>query len=180
MVIEQPWERIVPIHDIPKERLIGFGCGVSAFDQWLLTSARSAASRGECVAHICMDSAGLPVAFFTLSATSISPDDVSNKFRGGLHGLIPATLLGKMGVRTDVQGNGCGTRVLHHAMQYALRSAQFVSSRLLVVDALTVDLVPWYENRGFRRLPNTGRRLVCKMSDVREICSQQTPGYFTE
>lgn len=178
MVIEQPWERIVPISDISKERLIGFGCGVSAFDQWLLTSAHGASSRGECVAHICVDSNGMPVAFFTLSATSISPNDVSNKFRGGLHGPIPATLLGKMGVRTDIQGNGCGTRVLHHAMHYALRSAQFVSSRLLVVDALTVDLVPWYENRGFRRLPNAERRLVCKMSDVEKICNKQKAGYF--
>ncbi len=97
MVVEQPWERIIPIHSMPKERLSDFECGVSAFDQWLRTSAHSAASRGECVVHICVDGSGSPVAFFTLSATSISPDDVSSKLRGGLHGLMPATLLGKMG-----------------------------------------------------------------------------------
>ena len=173
MVIEQPWERTVPIHSIPKEQLMSFGCGVNTLDDWLHTSAHSAASRGECAVHICVDSSDLPVAFFTLSATSISPADVTNKYRGGLHGPIPATLLGKMGVRTDMQGNGCGTRLLYLAMLYALRSARFVSSRLLVVDALTVDLVPWYENRGFRRLPSSERRLVCKMSDVEKICNQQ-------
>lgn len=62
-------------------------------------------------------------------------------------------------------------------MRYALQSTQFVSSRLLVVDALTFDSVPWYEKRGFRKLPGAERRLVCKMNDAEKICSQQAAGY---
>ena len=180
MIVDHPWEHIVSVCDLSKDQLFRFSCGISTLDQWLQTQAYGAALRGECAVHICVDGSKTPVAFFTLSATSISPSTVSNRFRGGLHGPIPATLLGKMGVRADLQGNNRGTCVLRHAMLYALRSSQLVSSRLLVVDALTTDLVPWYENRGFRKLPNAGRRLVCKMSDVQKICNQQSMEYFRE
>ena len=178
MSIERQWERIVSIRDTDKQLLSGFECGVADFDRWLRDSADSAVSRGECAAHVCIDRGGSPIAFFTLSSTSINPDTISSNQRGGLHGPIPATLLGKMGVRTDVQGSGCGTCVLLHAMKYALRSAQIVSSRLFVVDALTTDLVPWYESRGLQKLPSNERRLVCKMSKVKEMCNAQEPGYF--
>lgn len=100
------------------------------------------------------------------------------KIVGGLHDSISATLLGKMGVRTNAQGNGCGTRVLHRAMYSAAEAARQIGSRLLVVDALTTDLVPWYEKRGFHKLPQNERRLACKMSEVREICERQDNDYF--
>lgn len=179
MVSGKLWESIVSVERFDTGLLANFTCGEPAFDEWLRKSSCTAGARGECATHICVDALGLPVAFFTLSATSITSGEVTNRFRGGLHGFIPATLLGKMGVRTDLQGTGCGTCVLHHAMRFALKSTELVSSRLLVVDALTTDLVPWYEQRGFRKLPESKRRLVCKMSDVRKICEQQGNGYFT-
>lgn len=172
------WTHIASVETIDGSVFASFSCGETRFDDWLRGQARTAASRGECITHVCLDDFGMPVAFYTLSATSISSDDVSKSLQGGLHGSIPATLLGKMGVRTNAQGSGCGTRVLHHAMYSAAEAAKQVGSRLLVVDALTTDLVPWYEKRGFHKLPQSERRLVCKMSEVRKICSRQDDGYF--
>lgn len=179
MTMERQWERIASIRDIDVGLFAGFECGVASFDRWLRESAASADARGECVAHVCIDGDGSPVAFFTLSSTSINPSDVSRNCRGGMHCFIPATLLGKMGVRTDVQGRGYGARVVHHAMKYAFDASRMVSSRLLVVDALTSDIVPWYESLGFRKLPSSERRLVCKMSDIEKICGRMPSGYFT-
>lgn len=166
----QIWERIVPISDMDIELFNGFTCGVAEYDQWLRVSACFAQRRGECSVHVCLDAIGSPIAFFTLSSASINSCEVRSRFRGGLHGSIPATLLGKLGVRTDRQGIGVGSALLIQAMRYTLLSTQYVSSRLLVVDALTADLIPWYEKRGFRRLPGNELRLVCKMSEVRRIC----------
>ena len=174
---EPIWTHIDSVESIDGNVFASFSCGETKFDDWLRGQARTAASRGECITHVCSDTFGVPVAFYTLSATAISPDKVSRSLQGGLHGSIPATLLGKMGVRTNAQGNGCGTRVLHHAM-YSAEAAKQVGSRLLVVDALTTDLVPWYEKRGFHKLPQSERRLVCKMSEVRKICEHQENGYF--
>lgn len=172
------WTRIVSVETVDGSVFASFSCGETKFDDWLRGQARTAASRGECITHVCLDDFGIPVAFYTLSSTAISSDVVSRSLQGGLHGPIPATLLGKMGVRTNAQGNGCGTRVLHHAMFSAAEAAKQVGSRLLVVDALTTDLVPWYEKRGFHKLPQSERRLVCKMSEVRKICEHQENGYF--
>lgn len=151
MVDGQLRESIVAVDKFNIQLFEDFTCGEPAFDEWLRKSSCTASARGECVTHVCIDGQGLPTAFFTLSATSINPGDVTGGYRGGLHGSIPATLLGKMGVRVDLQNAGYGTRTLYHAMRFALTSAELVSSRLLVVDALTTDLVPWYERRGFHK-----------------------------
>lgn len=173
-----PWVHIVSIGLLDRSAFVSFSCGSDVLDSWLQGKAFDALKRQECVTHVCIDEAGMPLAFFTLSATSIESCDVSRGMQGGLHGPIPATLLGKMGVRADMQGQGLGTRVLRHAMLYAFRSSRIVSSRLLVVDALNADLVPWYEERRFRRLPDSERRLVLKMSEIQRICENQPSGYF--
>ena len=173
------WDHIVPIDDIDRSLLEGFTCGVAQFDTWLLRESRTAVARGECHVHVCIDNAGLPVAFFTLSSTAINSDDLSGSSRGGIHGQVPATLLGKLGVRSDLASRGLGSRVLHHAMRFALDASMKVSSRLLVVDALDDGLVSWYTERGFVRLPSGGLRLVCKMSKIRNICDGMGANYFT-
>ena len=180
MIPGEQWERIAPIGNISKLAFAEFGCGIAPFDRWLRESAASASLRGECAVHVCIDRSGMPVAFFTLSSTSINPSEVSRGYGGGMHCPIPATLLGKMGVRTDKQGMGYGTRVVRHAMKYTLDASRVVSSRLLVVDALTPDTVPWYERLGFRKLPGSERRLVCKMKDIERICDDMPTDYFTD
>ena len=88
------WDHIVPIDDIDRSLLEGFTCVVAQFDTWLLRESRTAVARGECQVHVCIDNAGLPVAFFMLSSTAINSDDLSGSSRGGIHGQVPATLLG--------------------------------------------------------------------------------------
>lgn len=172
------WDHIVPIDSVDRSLIEGFTCGVAQFDTWLLRESRTAAARGECQVHVCADDTGSPVAFFTLSSTAVNSTDVSSSARGGIHGQIPATLLGKLGVRSDLAGRGLGTRALHHAMRLALDASLIVSSRLLVVDALDESLVPWYVKRGFVQLPSGGLRLVCKMSKVKSICDGMGADYF--
>ena len=173
------WDHIVPIDNIDRSLFEEFTCGVAQFDTWLLRESRTAVARGECQVHVCIDNTCLPVAFFTLSSTAINSDDLSGSSRGGIHGQIPATLLGKLGVRSDLTGRGLGTRALHHAMRFALDASMKVSSRLLVVDALNDGLVSWYTKRGFVQLPSGGLRLVCKMSKIRSICDRMGASYFT-
>ena len=174
-----PWAHIVPIDDLSQEAIDAFKCGIGVFDDWFHSKGRNAAARDECKVHVCVDGGGSPVAFFTLSSTSINPDDVSSGNRGGLSGPIPAILLGKMAVCQRMQGNeGNGTCLLHHAMKLAIEAAEIVSARLLVVDAFSPGLITWYANRGFTSLPHKPDRLVCKMSKVRRICSSFDEGYY--
>ncbi len=174
-----PWAHIVPIDDLDQEAINAFRCGVEVFDEWFHRKGKNAAARDECKVHVCVDSDGIPVAFFTLSSTAINPADVSNSSRGGLSGPIPAILIGKMAVCQKMQRNdGCGTRVLHHAMMLATESSEIVSARLLVVDAFSPGLITWYASRGFTSLPHKPDRLVCKMSKARKICLGFEQGYF--
>lgn len=178
MASSNGWDHIVPIDNIDRSSIEGFTCGVTQFDTWLLRESRTAVARGECQVHVCVDDANSPVAFFTLSSTAINSADLSGSARGVIHGQIPATLLGKLGVRSDLAGRGLGTRTLHHAMRFALDASLKVSSRLLVVDALDENLISWYMKQGFVQLPSGGLRLVCKMSKIRSICNEMGADYF--
>ena len=82
--------------------------------------------------------------------------------------MAPATLLAKMGVHREFQGKGLGRALVLEAFRQATTAADQVACRLLVVDALTDDLVPFYEHMFFTRIGQQ-RRLMMKMSKAREI-----------
>ena len=176
---EAPWVSIVSIEDVESNAIASFESGESVLDDWFHRVGKNAAARGECSVHVCLDSSGMPAAFFTLSSTAINPGDIARSSCGGINGPIPSVLLGKMAVRKDLQNcSGCGTRVLHHAMKFTIESSQLVSARFLVVDALHPELVSWYSKRGFRSIPSNSNRLVCKVSSIRGICANLPDGYF--
>ena len=161
------WDSIVPISSVGQYSIGRFACGVPELDKWFRESSITSERRGECRVHVCIDRNGSVVAFFTLSALSINPSGLSSGHRGGISGAIPATLLGKLGVCEEMQGSrGCGTAVLNEAKRRSFESSMHVSSRLLVVDAMSDELVGWYEKRGFKSLEDDPRRLVCKMSSI--------------
>ncbi|WP_165063117.1 GNAT family N-acetyltransferase [Adlercreutzia sp. ZJ154] len=157
---------IILLSEDTYEMVRSFACGEEALDRWLHQSSIKDIRSGGCTVHICRDNKKLPVAFFSLSSTSILSSDLSRSQQGGITGHIPAILLGKMGVEVSRQGSGYGTAVLNCAKWYALQASKYAAARLLVVDALNVNLISWYEKRGFVSLPGDKSRLVCKMSKI--------------
>lgn len=161
------FSRVEPLIETNKDALLSFCCGKTAIDEWLHHASWKDVQSGGCQVHICFSKEGFPVAFFTLSATSIMSVDVARSMQGGMSGQIPAVLLGKMGVSAAEHGRGFGSAALDEAKRYALKTSEYAGVRLLIVDAIDSSLIPWYQARGFKSLPRNDRRLVCKMSDIR-------------
>ncbi len=151
--------------------LSSFSCGEAVLDDWLHNTSLKDVRSGGCQVHICLKEDALPVAFFSLSMTSILPAGLSRSLQGGIHGQIPAILLGKMGVDAIHHGRGYGGAALQEAKRCAHEACKYAGARLLAVDALNPGLVPWYKKRGFTPLPGNEQRLVCKMSAIREAMS---------
>lgn len=89
------------------------------------------------------------VAYYCLSSTEVVRDDAPKSVRRNAPNPIPATLLGRLAVDVRYQGDGLGKALVRDAILRTARAGEIVGSALLVVDALSDDLIPFYADLGF-------------------------------
>jgi ribosomal protein S18 acetylase RimI-like enzyme len=100
------------------------------------------------------------VGYHTLTATSIEIVDLPEKLAKKLpaHGVLGATLIGRLAVDRRLSRQGIGTRLVAHAVKLAFEQNP-AASIAVVVDALDDDAVKFYEALGFTLLPDSGRKM---------------------
>ena len=86
---------------------------------------------------------------------AVSQGDVPETARKHIprYPLVSATLIGRLAVATDRQGQRLGAVLLADALQRAFESASTVGSSMVVVDALDEAAAGFYAAHGFVRLP---------------------------
>ena len=103
---------------------------------------------------------------YTVSATLLTPLRIKNL---PTNMLIPAHLIGKLGVHQGYQGRGYGKILVYHALKTAERQTAESGSVCVVVDALNQSLVPWYQSLGFTPVEGHSRQLAITMDSIRKI-----------
>src|SRR5271154_5161370 len=81
---------------------------------------------------------------------------------GSGNALSRCTLIGRLAVARDQQGQRLGSILLADALQRAFESASTVGSSMVIVDALDETAAGFYAAHGFARLPDS-LRLVLPM-----------------
>ncbi len=143
-----------------------FTCGVESLDRYLKTQAGQDVRR-KANAVFVLSEVGEPVrilGYYTLCAMAISQGDVPEAARKHIprYPLVSATLIGRLAVATEHQGQRLGAVLLADALQRAFESAGTVGSSMVVVDALDEPAAGFYAAHGFVRLPDS-LRLVLPM-----------------
>ncbi|WP_204793826.1 GNAT family N-acetyltransferase [Olsenella profusa] len=170
-----PWGVLRDYRHVPAEWFDDFSCGNVHLDRWIRSQAMKDCLCGLCSCHVCVASDRSVSGFFTLSPTAVRPVDVSSGMRGGIRRLpIPAYLIGRLGVRTVLQGNGLGSRLLIEALRIVRDLARMGGGRLVIIDAKSEELAQWYEHFGFTRLKDNPLRLAMKMKTVERLVDEQT------
>ena len=159
-------------------QLESFSCGEENLDKWVREKVQKDCACGACRAHFCLDSSNEIVAFFTLSGASVKPVSLPNKHRGGIGGDIPAVLIGRLGVRSNLRGNGYGVDVLNHALKMACEASNVIGFRLITLEAKNENLVAWYKSYGFASLPGNRLKMVMAIKEARAIISSHGAGYY--
>lgn len=93
------------------------------------------------------------------------PEDLRKKT--GRYNVLGVTLLGRIGVAREFQGQKHGRRLLFAALYEAWKATRHVMSFAVVVDAKSEGIVPFYEKYGFRRLG--GVRLIMPMKTIEKV-----------
>ena len=143
-----------------------FSCGVESLDHYLKTQAGQDVRR-KANAVFVLSEQGEPtriLGYYTLCAMAISQGEVPEAARKHIprYPLVSATLIGRLAISKDRQGQRLGAVLLADALQRAFESASTVGSSMVVVDALDEPAAGFYAAHGFVRLPDS-LRLVLPM-----------------
>ncbi|UPY36109.1 GNAT family N-acetyltransferase [Sediminicoccus sp. KRV36] len=155
----------------------GFSCGVESLDRYFLTQAGQDLRRranGVFVLAARAEPARV-LGYYTLCATALAPGHVPEAARKHIPRtpLVSATLIGRLAVAQDRQGQRLGAILLADALRRALASAATVGSCMIVVDALHDRAAGFHAAHGFARLPES-LRLVLPMRSVERMLAAPT------
>jgi len=143
-----------------------FTCGVESLDRYLKTQAGQDVRRKANAVFVlgARDDPARILGYYTLCAMGISQGEVPEAARTHVprYPLVSATLIGRLAVARDRQGQRLGAVLLADALQRAFESASTVGSSMVVVDALDEPAAGFYAAHGFVRLPDS-LRLVLPM-----------------
>lgn len=145
-----------------------FESGSEPLDNYLKHRASQDANRGIAFTYVMADEAGDVGAYYTLTASSIDIHDLPPRLAAKLpqHGVLGATLIGRLAVDRRFQRQRVGSRLVAHGIKLALVENPAASIAVLV-DALSDDAVAFYEALDFILLPEPGRRMFLLRESLR-------------
>ncbi|MGE0652806.1 MAG: GNAT family N-acetyltransferase [Alphaproteobacteria bacterium] len=163
---------VVPLDD--SHDRAGFTCGVESLDRYFHTQAGQDVRRRANGVFVLADTSepGCVLGYYTLCATALSPGDVPEAARKHIprYPLVSATLIGRLAVAKDRQGQRLGSVLLADALRRSLASAGTVGSSMIVVDASDEGAAAFYAAHDFVRLPES-LRLVLPMRTVERLAA---------
>jgi len=151
-----------------------FSCGAESLDRYLKTQAGQDVRRKSNAVFVLVEATQPQrvLGYFTLCATALSQGDVPEAARKHVprYPLVSATLIGRLAVAKDHQGQGLGAILLAKALHKAYESANTVGASMVVVDALDEAAARFYSAHDFVRLPES-MRLVLPLRSIEKLLS---------
>ena len=143
-----------------------FDCGEHALNQWLREQAGQAERRDTARTFWVTGSKGELAGYLSLSVAQVEAE------RLDIPGLsqrypIAAVRLARLAVDLRYQGQGRGTHLLAQAVRLAHEVMERAAIQVLLVDALSLDVVAFYARWGFRPLLDDPGKLFLTAAQIR-------------
>lgn len=148
-------------HDLSR-----FDSGKRDLDRWLREFARHAATNRTGRTFVWHAGDGVVVAYYTLAAHEVAKTDLPKRVGRGGPDRVPAVLLARLALDRRLHGQGLGAHLLADVFGRIVEASRKVAVRVVVVDAIDTEAVPFYERFGFVAVPEHTHRLFQKMSDI--------------
>lgn len=155
--------------------LTEFDCGNQELTGWLQHHARQATGQG--TRTYVLVEIGRPevLGYFALAPHLVEREDLPRPVGRGAPRRVPAVLLGKLALRTRLQGQGMGGELLLKALSTVVEAARTAGGKLVVVDAIDAEAAAFYEHHDFVPVPGNPRRLVMKLSSAARALGKPWP-----
>jgi GNAT superfamily N-acetyltransferase len=152
---------------------IAFTCGIADLDDYLHRRASQDAKRKVAAPFVMLDTERRIVGYYTLSAYGIRsselPPGVAKKLPR--YPLIPATLLGRLAVSREHQGQKLGRLLLMDALYRSWKTTTEVASVGVIAEAIDEAARNFYLHHEFIPLLEHPRKLLIAMATIQKVFS---------
>jgi GNAT superfamily N-acetyltransferase len=149
-----------------------FQCGQVQLDVYLRRYASQDVKRSIARVFVATppDLSSRPAGFFSLSAGSVSAEDLPPELARKLPRYpVPIALLGRLAVDQGFQGRGLGSILLSDACRKVMQAGRVLAVAAIVVDAKDDTAAAFYRHFGFSPLPGRPDRLLLPATVLRTL-----------
>jgi GNAT superfamily N-acetyltransferase len=148
-----------------------FCSGIPELDNYLHSQARQDAKRKVAAPFVMVDQARRVIGYYTLSAYGIRPvelpPDVAKKLPK--YPLIPATLLGRLVISKEHQGQKLGQILLMDVLHRSWKNKVEIASVGVVAEAIEASARNFYLHHEFLPLAEHPRKLFISMATISKV-----------
>ncbi|MBC6399787.1 MAG: GNAT family N-acetyltransferase [Ekhidna sp.] len=141
-----------------------FSCGKEMLDNYLHKQANQEIKRKLSACFVIKEEqTELIKGYYTLSNNSIPLEDIPDDIRKKLprsYMTIPTTLLGRLAIDNNFQGQGIGKLILIDALKRSFELSKIIGSFAVVVDPIDEDAERFYDKYGFIKIPDSGKMFL--------------------
>lgn len=153
----------------PSDDTAGFLCGEESLDRYLRDRALANHVRDLARCYVTTDAdTDAILGYYTLSAISVTRQQLARSLRHGTPDAIPAVLLGRLAVDERAQGCGLGRFLVRDAVLSTLAAADRIGVRILLVHALNERVAGFYDGLGFATSPTDPLHRYLLLADARK------------
>lgn len=142
-----------------------FDCGVPSLNNWFRTLALTNQISGGSRTFITFADDRKIAGYYCLSSFAVARA-VTGDLGTHLPDPVPAILIGRLAVDLRFRGHGLGASLLQYAFVRAVQVSHQIGNAVIAVHARDENVVPFYEQFGFTRLPGGKHMLILPMSDA--------------
>jgi len=149
-----------------------FSCGIPELDEYLLNHANQYKKKGLAVTYVITKVNEVDVlGYYSLSSYGANveqlPDEIIKKLPR--FPVLPATLLGRLAVSYELQGENIGQHLLLSALESSYDLSKKLGSLGVVVDAINSRAVKFYKKYGFIEFPDNKDKLFISMKTISKL-----------
>lgn len=138
-----------------------FTCGIDELDDYLKLYANQDFKKRLAVCYVIADKENHVIGYYTLSSNSIDLSDIPDGLAKSLKYLeIPVTIIARLAVHQDYQGNKLGQTLLIDALKRIVEISALVGNHAVIVDPINDKAQKFYSKFGFIPLKTSNRMFL--------------------
>ena len=160
--------RIEPIEKKHNRKV--FSCKKPALADYLKQYARQNDENNIAKSFIAVDDENIIHGYYSLRASSIEFENLPKNLVKNIPKYpIPAALIARLAVDTNIEGQGLGSRLLIDALERILSTSEQLAIKVVLVDAIDDEAKNYYLHFGFIEIPGHDLKLLLPIETIKQL-----------